>query len=280
MGINAEMIRMVADMRRSNVLRGNHVIEIGAQDVCAAPEVIAGILSEYQFDNNLRNLNSTQAARLYESLGMTHYSSIDASGALDALTFDLNKDLRRDYQFLENFDLVTNLGTSEHCFSQYSVFKNLHDLCRPGGIMIHALTVQGNVNHGFYNYHPRFVADLAAANSYEIIRLAFTVDYRPMLIEYSLEAFKKWDSHDLLLYAVLRRTNSNEFCTPFDGMFSAANKLNGYLDLKGDPLASAFAPYLKGDNWKNTRGFETLKAPEDVIGRIFSALRARFRIWV
>lgn len=272
MGINAEMIRLLADLRQRNVLSGNQVMEIGAQDVCADPEVIAKILSEYQFPPNLQDVESVKADRLYANLGMTRYSSIDASGALGALTYDLNQDLRRDYKFSKTFDLVTNLGTAEHCFNQYSVFKNLHDLCRHGGLMIHALTAQGNVNHGFYNYHPRFVADLAAANNYEIVRLAFTVDYLPVLIDYSLDIYKKWDSHDLLLYAVLKKTSNNEFCMPFDGIFASINKLEGYLDQNSDPLTSEFSPYLKGGKWENTRGFETSNAP-NLFRRVLSALR-------
>lgn len=277
MGINAEMVRLVADLRRRDVLRGDRVIEIGAQDVCVAPEIVSNILYEYQFDYKMKQVESLNPGQLYASLGLKHYTSIDASGANGSLTFDLNRDLYQDYRYSETFDLVTNLGTSEHCFNQYAAFKNLHDLCRPGGLMIHALTAQGNVNHGFYNYHPRFVADLAAANQYEVVKLLFTVDYRPALIEYSLEAFRQWDSHDVLLYTVLRKNSSDKFVTPFDGMFAATNKLEGYLDGQGDPLVSEFSPYLKSGNWENTRGFERLEASQGSVGRLLSALRAKIR---
>jgi hypothetical protein len=277
MGINAEMIRLVAELRRRDALIGDRVIELGAQDVCAAPEVISSILAEERLVFESKPSEHVRANLLYSCLGLTKYTSIDASGGNGALAFDLNRDLNGDYQYSEAFDLVTNLGTSEHCFNQYAVFKNMHDLCNKGGLMIHALTVQGNVNHGFYNYHPRFVADLAAANHYDIVRLAFTVDYRPDLIEYSLETFKKWDSHDVLLYAVLQKTRNEKFVTPFDGMFASANKLDGYASSQGNPLESEFSPYLKGGNWENTRGFVAPQPTVGFISRLRSAIRRRLQ---
>jgi len=257
MGINAEFVQIVSNLRARNILCGESVVEIGAQDVCVANKVVSEVLSEHGlYGGNKVGEVQLNASQLYRILGFTSYSAIDASGNSDALMFDLNKDIQNDYNYLNEFDLVTNLGTSEHCFNQFAVFKNLHDLCRQDGVMIHALTAQGNVNHGFYNYHPRFIADLAVANGYEIISLDFTVDYKPLLISYSISEFKKWDSHDLLLYAVLRKRRSGSFCTPFDGMFSSSNKLEGYSAASEDPLKTEFSPYLKEGRWENTRGLD------------------------
>jgi hypothetical protein len=261
MGINAELVRLVADLRATHAFTGDSIIEMGAQDVCVAPEAVRQILAEYRID--VSRSPSSDASELYGHLGFHRYRSIDASGSRGALVFDLNKDIRDYYQFLETFDVVTNLGTVEHCFNQFAVFKNVHDLCKRYGVMIHALPAQGNVNHGFYNYHPRFVADLAAANSYEMLELSFTVDYKPVLIKYSKEEFKKWDSHDLLFYAVLRRTNDAAFNLPFDGMFASSNRLSGYVSTSVDPLITEFSPYLKGGSWENTTGIRSDKVSLD-----------------
>lgn len=276
MGINAEMVRLVAGLRSRGVLSGDSVIEIGAQDVCAARPAIASILEEYGFKASADGHWPTSAADLYACLGFSRYLSVDANPGPASRMLDLNQDFHGDYGFLETFDLVTNLGTSEHCFNQLSVFKNLHDLCKVGGLMIHALTAQGNVNHGFYNYHPRFVADLAAANSYDCIRLAFTVDYKPQLFDYTLEEFRKWDSHDLLMYAILRRTREAPFCTPFDGMFAASNKLSGYSPSAVDPLVTEFAPYLKTGSWHNTLGLQEEQEVVPVPRNIRALLRRLF----
>ena len=256
MGLNAEMVQIVAEHRRQRDLSAGAVLEFGAQDLCADPQVVAHVLSEAGFKLPARPIST--AREMYAVLGLGEYSSIDATGQDDALVYDLNQDLATTFGFSRQFDLVTNLGTAEHCFNQYQVFKNLHDTCRPGGVIIHAAPCAGNVNHGFYNYHPRFFADLAAANGYDILRIAFTVDYTPTLIPYSAASFKRYDDRDLLLYVVLRRTGNGPFKTPFDGMFAGDNALPNYRPADTDPLATVFAPYLKGGSWAGTKGTSLL----------------------
>ena len=76
------------------------------------------------------------------------------------------------YKFIKVYDLVINNGTGEHIFDQYSLFKNIHNLCNLNGLMLHILPFIDWINHGFYNFHPIFFADLSAANDYEIIKLS------------------------------------------------------------------------------------------------------------
>lgn len=259
MGINAEFVNLVASLRQKGSLEGSSVIELGAQDVCVDDDVIDRILSRFALSEATGPI--ANAAALYRLLGFEVYRAIDASGEHNALLFDLNEDLKRRYGFSEQFDLVTNLGTAEHCFDQRTVFSNIHNLCKPGGLIIHALPAQGNVNHAFYNYHPRFFADLATSNRYEVVDLSFTVDYKPFMTNYNRENFQKWDSHDILFYACFRKLENNEFRVPFDGMFAANNQLEGYMASSADPLKTEFSPYLKGGDWGNTKG-HLLNAPQ------------------
>ena len=260
MGINAEMVTITAGLRSAGKLTGRSVVEIGAQDVCVVKDVSRAIIVQHGFTESRTELD--KAADLYAALGFDDYSCIDASGEYGALVFDLNNDIGKTYGFRRTFDLVTNLGTAEHCFDQRTVFKNLHDLCNVGGVMIHALPAQGNVNHAFFNYHPRFFVDLAAANGYEIVLLAFTVDYKPVLHTYSKEEFRKWDSHDILFYCALRKLQDREFTLPFDGMFSAINRIEGYHDTGVNPLSTEFAPYFMGGNWEYTKVIVTEQQPD------------------
>src|SRR5579862_8621009 len=111
------------------------------------------------------------AKKFYEYLGAGEYTCIDFNGEHDSLVFDLNRNLRREYKFNRTFDLVTNFGTSEHCFNQFEVFRNIHELCAAGGIMLHTNPGQGWGRHCFYRYDANFFDDLAAANNYEVIYL-------------------------------------------------------------------------------------------------------------
>lgn len=46
--------------------------------------------------------------------------------------------------FINQFDVITNYGTIEHINDQYHAFKNVHDMCKSGGIMIHNFPPQGH----------------------------------------------------------------------------------------------------------------------------------------
>jgi SAM-dependent methyltransferase len=102
--------------------------------------------------------------------GEHSYRAVDLHGTAIAEQHDLNLPL----PFPERFDVVTNLGTAEHVFNQYQVFKSAHEKTKPGGIMIHVLPNQGCYDHGFYNYHPTFVFDLSQANRYHIVTLLYS----------------------------------------------------------------------------------------------------------
>jgi SAM-dependent methyltransferase len=92
------------------------------------------------------------------------YRAIDLNGTEAAWRFDLNGPI----PLAETFDVVTNFGTSEHVFDQAQLFRSIHALTRPGGLMLHAVPTQGGPDHGFYNYHPTFFHDLAGANGYRL----------------------------------------------------------------------------------------------------------------
>ncbi len=96
--------------------------------------------------------------------------SIDLNGEDGALKINLDKPVPR--AMMNTFDVVTNYGTIEHVNNQFQVFKNMHDMARNMGIMIHTLPPPGNwPNHGRYYYPREFVTQLAMSCKYEIIKL-------------------------------------------------------------------------------------------------------------
>lgn len=111
-------------------------------------------------------------ATYYKALGFSSYDAIDVNSVYGSMIMDLNVDLRERYGFNKTYDLVTNNGTGEHIFNQYTVFKNAHDLTKVGGVMLFVLPFYNWMNHGFFNFNPLLFADLAAANGYEIVRMS------------------------------------------------------------------------------------------------------------
>jgi hypothetical protein len=72
----------------------------------------------------------------------------------------------------EPFDVVINHGTAEHIFNIAQVFRTMHDACADGGLMVHDAPFTGWIDHGFYCLQPTLFYDLAAANNYEVVRVA------------------------------------------------------------------------------------------------------------
>lgn len=137
-------------------------------------------------------------------------------------------------------NVVINTGTAEHVFNQARLFETIHDACAgpkeirgdipfdlkplriPGGLMIHAAPLGGWHNHGFYNYHPTFWADLGAANGYELLYLAHFDFTRGEVTR--LGAFRDVvpGPADSMLYVVFRKTRGDAFVVPMQGRYAGA----------------------------------------------------------
>jgi len=116
---------------------------------------------------NQINYKNEVAKKVYQSLGVEH-TSIDINGKNGALPINLDKPVPT--ALLDRFDVITNYGTIEHVNNQYQVFKNVHDMCKKGGIMIHVFPLKGHwPRHCRYYYSEVFVKGLANASNYRII---------------------------------------------------------------------------------------------------------------
>ncbi|MCC3405799.1 MAG: tetratricopeptide repeat protein [Microcoleus sp. PH2017_10_PVI_O_A] len=168
------------------------------------------------------NRQTIAAKFFYEKLGFELYKCIDTDESPDALVFDLNKSFKETYGYSQQFDLVTNHGTSEHCFHQYQCFSNIHDLCKVGELMIHCLPFQGALNHGFYNYHASFFMWLAAANNYQLLSLVVTEANVTSLIPYSdyiVRSLVTCSQEHRLIFVAFQKLDDIEFRVPYDGQY-------------------------------------------------------------
>jgi SAM-dependent methyltransferase len=111
------------------------------------------------------------ARELYESMGCSRYESIDGNGGGTILA-DLNEPLFHDiWPDDMRFDLVTDVGTSEHVFDFAQVWRTIHSLTKPGGLIFFEKPYQGYPDHGFYGLHKTLFVDIARANGYKVLEL-------------------------------------------------------------------------------------------------------------
>ena len=120
-------------------LKGKFMLELGDQELKGMKKItIAKTGKEY-----------------YESKGVIH-TSIDLNGRRGALKFDLSQPIDMP-EWINHFDIITNLGTTEHVepqSSQYECFKNIHNFLKVGGIVIHVVPdIEIRKKHNFNTNH-------------------------------------------------------------------------------------------------------------------------------
>ena len=144
---------------------------------------------------------------VFESLGFRHVS-VDMNGLNGALRLDLRKPLN-----LGTFDMVTNIGTSEHVSQhdfggQIECWRNILGAMHVGSVLVSLGPLQGSpkwLRHGRWYAQPQFYRELAEMNGLEVERVY--VD-------------------DNQVYARLKRIEDVEFQMPKNGMYRNPNDLN------------------------------------------------------
>ena len=167
---------------------------------------------------------------LYEHIGF-EYHSIDLSGEDNCIVIDLNHDdIPKNKK--NTFDLVTNIGTTEHIFNQSNCFKAIHDATTKNGVMIHALPMNNSLEHGLFNYQPNLFFSLALSNKYEIIDFCISQSTKAKhtyrnndSIDYEIDMIDNYDalnpSLDTGLFIAFRKTSNNNFIIPQQNIYSA-----------------------------------------------------------
>ena len=164
MGLNIKYISFINDCIEIALgeLKGKTMLELGNQII-----------------RNDVNIHESTGKEYYTNRGCIH-TSIDLNGKDSSLMIDLSKPFPNK-QWSNYFDIITNSGTTEHVEpkkAQYTVFKNIHDSMKVGGISVHMvpdikeLETKGKwKNHCKNYYSAEFFQMLAIENKYEIIAM-------------------------------------------------------------------------------------------------------------
>lgn len=200
MGISVNPARWIIKHCREHRI-GGRICTLGRQDMFFQPGALMHLLSEVglaaiqeggvtvdpamaaifhglQRENRLlshkpemreRGLLSDTA--FFRMTGFTDLVSIDASAFESAdVVFDLNRtDIAATLP--DPFDLVLDCGTIEHVFHVPNVLRNIHDLTRPGGYVMHITPCNNFVDHGFFQFSPTFFFDYYMANGFSDVKV-------------------------------------------------------------------------------------------------------------
>lgn len=109
----------------------------------------------------------------------------------DELLLDLNYQVPGEY--VERFNAVLDLGTSEHVFNYAQVLMNCHMLAKVGGIIYHDVPLNWP-NHGFYNLSPTIFYDFYSDNNARLLECS------GYFMDRSVEVVKRVTIRDLPLW--------------------------------------------------------------------------------
>lgn len=198
-------------------------IDFGSQRYTAQRVFEANSTRDFYIRNNFKN-----------------YITYDVNDAEFNIIYDINEVMVDPPQA----SLVTNIGTGEHIFDQCSVFTNMHNLCKVGGVMFFHLPFTPWLNHGFYNFNPILFPALAYANKYNMLMLHIGdregrithLPYDELVKEKGqnmLERAAKEASMPLFIYCAFQKRVDAPFKKPFQGKYKA--------DIKDDAILQRYA---------------------------------------
>ena len=229
-------------LRQKNLLpAAKSILEIGEQNWYGDldPKILADdalVYSKQESAANyeeclietINNPSSTHAFDLAKHFYRIYFNSesikaIDLHGTKDSMPLDLNV----PHELGEQFDAIFNLGTAEHIFNVYQAFKSMHDWLKVGGQIYHSLPMHGEIDHGFYNFHPTFYWDLAYANNYKIIAIAKctmkSIYFADSRIDLSQDILKQDVSNTYGLMVAFEKTIDKPFEIPQQGRYDSNN---------------------------------------------------------
>jgi len=115
----------------------------------------------------------TNPESFFHDLGYVVVDSVDINNAEGSnIIHDMNTPILLDDG--QEYDLVFDNGTMEHCFNPCQFILNVHELTTVNGLVIHSNPVHNYVNHGFFTFSPCFYLAFYLLNAYEILELTFT----------------------------------------------------------------------------------------------------------
>jgi len=184
MGIPVSQLGVILSLKEQ--ISDKNVLSLGVQFPPSKNEMVTfqkrfpELLSNSELEVLLQtSLNDFQKVLFKNILGAKDIHSLDISAEEGAdYIWNMNEDLSIDNEnrnlvkLSSGFDFIFEGGTMEHVSNTGSYLKNVFFLLKPKGIYCLSIPCSGWFEHGFFQFSPTFIADLASANSPNI-----TLDY-------------------------------------------------------------------------------------------------------
>ena len=168
------------------------LLTLGAQTVFLLPSQMKSVCTELgvpasiEVKQNALNIDEedlfVSAECYFKTLGANTVQALDVSNYQNAeILFDLsNQKLPSNLE--HSADCIFDGSTTEHIFDCYQVFRNLHKILAPGGLMCHLSPLEGLAHDSFYQFGLNFFDELYSANNYtKISHQIYVYDYEHLI---------------------------------------------------------------------------------------------------
>jgi SAM-dependent methyltransferase len=200
-------------------------ISFGHPDILATPKQLKPIMGTILPTDNEEIVNSKfrtiykgrnivgSAKIVFEALGgLLHCVDKFPGYGIDEL-FDLNK----SGVAIDQFDLVIDPGTSEHCWNVGQAIINMANCVKVGGHIYHMVPM-AHWNHGFWNFSPCAFNDFYTQNGFKIIELLAEFRGKFMQVELKKDNGVKFmipnNGRKLNLMCIAKRVEDREIGYP------------------------------------------------------------------
>jgi SAM-dependent methyltransferase len=184
MGIDKSAASVLVSESKRIPFRGS-VLQLGRQDITFDFETLQKIFKQHKHELTVPSEISLNIKEIYatknfigdkcffSAYGFTNVLSLDFSNYESAdIVFNLNES-ETPINYMNSFDVIIDGGTIEHVFHIPNVMKNITNMLKVGGRIIHFSPSSNFVDHGFYMFSPTFFNDYYSSNKFEINTIQF-----------------------------------------------------------------------------------------------------------
>jgi hypothetical protein len=171
MGIDNAAAKMLLLLRNEPKIDFSKAIILGRQHNYVGPLLRRAIQRNFGLERKSLPLSSEYADQLFEVLGMSNPTILDASSYEGAtILHDLNFPIPQSIK--NQFSTVIDIGTSEHIYNIPQALQNLKDLCKINGHLLMVSPANNWLGHGFYQFSPElFFRAFDKSSGFEIKKL-------------------------------------------------------------------------------------------------------------
>lgn len=154
-------------------IKGSAILCLGYPDITARPEMVEALLAvkprkftEHGLDHKI----SWPLPETIDTLMLAGATKVRCVDAMPNRGVEEKVDLNQPFDWEDEYGVVINPGTIEHCFDIATAMFNAWGALKNGGVMLSAAPLSMG-NHGFYNIQPTFFADFARENGGEVLKM-------------------------------------------------------------------------------------------------------------